>query len=80
MNLNRAPQDKLYAIISVDQKGNEGLVALNTPHMGPQLAVTGDTKILKYYKEIVRSGFVESKAAGMVIKVAEFTRTQTSDL
>lgn len=71
---NLKPIKTLWAILSVDKNGNEGLCLLNVPEVGPQLAVTGSERILQVYKDCALRGMGEAKAAGLEIVVAEFTR------
>ncbi len=72
--------DKLWAVLSVDSRGFEGLCAINTP-IGPQVAVTGDEKILRLYIETIMRGQAagELKDSGMRIVVAEYSRSSTTD-
>jgi hypothetical protein len=75
---NTKPIDKMWGILSVDKKGNEGFVAMNTS-IGPQLAVTGSEKVLEMYKNAARQGFHEARAAGVKIVVAQFARIKDAD-
>lgn len=76
---NIKPYDKLWAILSVDSRGNEGICAINTP-IGPQVAVTGEKKILEIYLEAIKQGMGEVKTAKLEIVIAEYTRTSLKDI
>lgn len=77
--INNKPYDKLWALLSVDKNGNEGICALNTP-IGPQVAVTGETRLLEIFIKETKNGHEEAKQANVKIVVAEFTRTGTRDV
>lgn len=69
---------QLFAVISIDPKGTEGLCLLNTPY-GPQLAVTGDDRLLGMYLEAVKRGQRDGEVpAHLKIAVAQFSRTSTN--
>jgi hypothetical protein len=78
---NEKPYDILYALISVDARGNEGICAINTP-IGPQVAITGEKRVLDIFIKSVStpSSRAEAKSAGKRIVVAEFSRKSTTDL
>lgn len=77
---NVKPYLKLWAILSIDKNGNEGICGINTP-IGPQIAVTGEKRILDIYLEQVHSGQAKKELveAGMKIVVAEYTRSNTTE-
>lgn len=76
---NERPCNKLWALLSIDPQGNEGIVAMNTP-IGPQVGITMEPRILEIYKQTARDGFNEAKAAGVKLVVAEFVRAGTEPL
>lgn len=78
--VNKKPYDKLYAVLSVDKRGFEGLVVLNIPMFGPQLAVTGDEKNLDHFVQIAKAAMSEAQDAGLKIVIGEFQRTKTTEL
>lgn len=75
-------KDKLYALISVSKTGDEGICMLDLPEVGPQLAVTGDLKLLAALMKVAGSteARIEAHNQGYKIKVAEYKRTDTRDL
>lgn len=73
---NVKPYDALWAVLSVDSKGREGICAINTP-IGPQVAVTGEKRLLAMYVEQIRMGLNEAMIADKKIVLAEFSRTGT---
>jgi uncharacterized alpha/beta hydrolase family protein len=79
--INKIPYEKMWAILSVDKKGNEGICMLQTP-FGPQIAVTGADGNLQAMLEMVKTMDARQEAhnAGLRIVVGEFTRTSTTDL
>lgn len=71
---NQKPFPKLYAVLSVDAQGREGLCAVNTP-IGPQVAVTADQKLLNMYVEAIKIGQRQAEVPpGMKIIIAEYDR------
>lgn len=81
MSTNTQPYKKLWAIISVDRKGNEGICMLAGP-FGPQLAVTGDKKLLETMKGMIQTmeARKECHDAGLRVVVAEYSRTDTTNV
>lgn len=79
---NTKPYDKLYALISVDKNGNEGIVMMNMPMAGPQVAVTGDQEILDHYVKVASTMETRMQVhnAGLKIVIGEFVRTETKEL
>lgn len=78
---NVKPYDKLWAIMSVDLLGNEGMCMISTQY-GPQLAVTGSESLLELFLKDINTdqGRGEAKEAGLKIVIGEFTRTKTTDV
>lgn len=74
--MNAKPYDKIWAVLSVDKNGNEGICAINTP-IGPQVAVTGEKFILDMYLKEITKGKDEARNAQVSIVLAEFTRTKS---
>lgn len=79
--MNRHPYPTLWAVLSVDRNGNEGICLISGPH-GPVLAVTGDESILKIYKDTVSSmdALTEAHAAGLKIVIGEYQRVNTTSI
>lgn len=73
---NVMPYETLWAVLSRDSDGNEGLCAINTP-IGPQVAITGSERVLELYLEAIKGGEAEAKAAKKQIVVGTFSRTAT---
>lgn len=73
---NKKPYDMLWAVLSQDEKGREGICAINTP-IGPQVAITGEKRMLELYVDILSSddAATEARKSKMKIIVAEFKRT-----
>lgn len=78
--MNTKPQDKLFAILSVDRDGNEGICMLNMPGIGPVLGVIGDENNLATLKNVARKGIDEAWSEGLKIVIGEFMRTDTREL
>lgn len=78
---NKKPYDKLWAILSVDKNGNEGICAINTP-IGPQVAITGEQKLLDMYIDVIskESAKRELSETNLKIVIAEYSRSKTEDL
>lgn len=76
---NKKPYDTLWALLSIDKNGNEGIVALNTP-IGPQVAVTGEERMMAIYIEAAVVGRAEANNSGMRIVIGEFKRIRTKGL
>lgn len=79
MSDNTKPYDTLWAILSQDKNGNEGICALNGP-LGPQVAVTGEKRILQMYLEEIMRGQDQANAFKMKIILAEYKRTKSKEL
>lgn len=79
---NKEPCTKLWAILSVDKVGNEGICVINVPVLGLQVAVTSSPKVLEYYKKEIShpAAMAEVESVGMRIVIGEFTRSETRDL
>lgn len=80
--MNTQPCDKLWAILSVDRKGNEGICQLNLPIVGPTVAITGSFKILQVYKDFIKTeqSLKEAMAQDVTMRIGEFTRTGNLEL
>lgn len=74
---NVHPYDKLWAILSVDEKGNEGIIGLNGP-AGPVQAITGSKTVLLMMRDAVLK--TDQPLEGKKIVLAEYTRTNTEML
>ena len=79
MYKNKKPAEKLWAILSRDKNGNEGICVLDVPGFGPTAAVTMDERRRDTYELICSkpSAQHEMAKAGLVAVVAEFTRAGT---
>ncbi len=75
---NVKPYDKLWAILSVDSRGNEGIVAINTS-IGPQVAVTGERRILEIYLKEIRRG-MDEVPQNLKIVLAEYSRGKSESI
>ena len=78
---NVKPYEKVWAILSRDKDGNEGICLMQGP-FGPTLAVTGEEKNLIYLKSVATSmeARTEVHSAGMNLVVGEFQRVGTEKL
>lgn len=76
MSVNTKPLDVLWAVMSRDKKGNEGICAINTS-IGPQVAVTGEKRLLDLYVDTVKRG-KDEVPNDLEIVIAEFKRTETT--
>lgn len=78
---NQKPYDKVWALLSRDTDGNEGICMLNGP-VGPVLAVTGTLDVLEMYKRQISTDQAKAEIleAGVSVVVGEFTRTGTEAL
>lgn len=74
---NKKPYNTLWAVLSVDSKGNEGICAIHTP-IGPQVAVTGEKKILDIYLDVL-TGNKEAQQNGRKLIVGAFLRKKDLD-
>ena len=78
-HLNVKPYDKLYAILSVDKNGNEGICVLNIN--GERfVAVTGEIENINLLKKNAIEAKQEAIAGGLKLVVAEFERVKTEQL
>jgi hypothetical protein len=62
--------EKVYVILSVDEKGNNGIVATEIPMLGMTPLVTSRKDILERYKEIVQE---LANDTNRTYKVVEFS-------
>lgn len=65
--------DSLWAILSVDAEGNEGICVIDIPGFGPRVAVTGEPKHFEMLREAAKSAKHEVPK-GMKIVAARFNR------
>lgn len=75
MSENTRPLTKLYAVLSVDQNGNEGIVVMDIG--GPKPAVTGDPELAGMLVRLAREGRSEVPN-NLKIVLAEFDRSNTT--
>lgn len=74
---NVHPYDKLWALLSIDEKGNEGIIGLNGP-AGPMQAITGSKTVLLMMKDaVLKTG---QDLGDKKIVLAEYTRTNSEML
>ena len=64
---NQEVMDEIYAVISHDEKGNEGIVSMMTP-MGGMPMVFGHVKMLESVKEVMKQIAKESKQTLRIYK------------
>ena len=73
--------ETLYAIMSRDKKGNEGICVFGSP-IGALVMVTGEEKNLENFLAMAKEDNAAKQAygSGLEIVLAEFTRTKTMTL
>lgn len=76
---NTHPYSILWAILSVDEKGNEGICVLNTP-IGPKVAVTGEKRLLEHYVHMIKNADRNEVPQNFKIVVAEYHRATTTEV
>jgi hypothetical protein len=77
---NTHPYKKLWAILSVDAQGNEGIIAVDGP-VGPMQAVTGSEIVRQHLLQAVADAHMEGVSfPGKRLVLAEFERTKTVKL
>lgn len=79
MTPDRFPYNTIWAFLSVDEAGNEGIMAVGDPQFGSMPLVTGCLKNLEHMKMIVKNNEKDILAQGQGKKIvlAEFSRAKT---
>lgn len=77
---NKKPLPNLWAVMSRDEKGNEGILAGFIAPFGMVPLVTGDPKVLKHFEQVARAQLGEIADDGMQVFIAQYGRTSERDL
>jgi hypothetical protein len=73
---NEAPVNEVWAFLSVDDKGNEGIIAGVLKDVGTVMLATGKRSMLVYYRPIALQ---IGKMAGVKVRLVRYARAETEE-